>query len=294
MRERPPTFRINRNAALAKGLVFAGLGGGASTLMLADASGYGNHGTLTNMDPPTDWVWVSELGRWCITCDGSDDYAEVPYKDYLAIGRDATAAVTVSAWVRQGATNRAYESYMQKDRQTSSAVLDWVLGSNTTSALWGTGESSDTKAWMQATSSIVAGQWIHLCGTLLASDTTTGSKSLYVNGVSKASGDYTLKNSASTSALEIGGGAWPALADIADTCFWRRVLSPAEIQQLADPSNVLLSGLIDNPRRKLFPAVSFSYKMFVKVGGSFVGVTPKVKISDAFVDSAVSIKGVGF
>jgi len=35
--------RLNPNAQLAKGLVFAGLGGGASTLQYADASSYGNH-----------------------------------------------------------------------------------------------------------------------------------------------------------------------------------------------------------------------------------------------------------
>ena len=29
-----------------------------------DSSGYGNHGTLTNMDAASDWVWIPELGRW--------------------------------------------------------------------------------------------------------------------------------------------------------------------------------------------------------------------------------------
>jgi hypothetical protein len=37
-----------------------------------------------------------------------------------------------------------------------------------------------------------------------------------------------------------------------DPMFYRRCLSPAEIQQLADPSNVMLSGLILPPRRKLW------------------------------------------
>lgn len=40
--------------------------------LLRDLSGYGNHGTLTNMDPATDWV-VSG-GKQALDFDGSDDY----------------------------------------------------------------------------------------------------------------------------------------------------------------------------------------------------------------------------
>ena len=54
-RQRPPTFRINRRAPLANGLVFAGLGGGASTLLYADASGY------CSLCVP----WWSALAQWC-------------------------------------------------------------------------------------------------------------------------------------------------------------------------------------------------------------------------------------
>ena len=43
-------------------------GGGVKAF---DVSGYGNHGTLTNMDPATDWV-VTEKGR-ALDFDGSND-----------------------------------------------------------------------------------------------------------------------------------------------------------------------------------------------------------------------------
>lgn len=39
---------------------------------LLDLSGYGNHGTLTNMDPATDWV--PGPNGWALDFDGSDDY----------------------------------------------------------------------------------------------------------------------------------------------------------------------------------------------------------------------------
>jgi len=41
---------------------------------------------------------------------------------------------------------------------------------------------------------------------------------------------------------------------------WNRALSLPEIQQLADPSNMMLSGLILPPRRKWWPVVSSGFK----------------------------------
>jgi hypothetical protein len=42
---------------------------------LLDRSGYGNHGTLTNMDAGTDWVG-SQYG-WALDFDGVDDYVSI-------------------------------------------------------------------------------------------------------------------------------------------------------------------------------------------------------------------------
>jgi hypothetical protein len=43
---------------------------------------------------------------------------------------------------------------------------------------------------------------------------------------------------------------------IADAMIWSRVLAASEISALADPSNVMLSGLILPPRRRLFAAAT--------------------------------------
>ena len=64
------------NPGLWKGLV--GLWAptlGPTGLTLRDWSGYGNHGTLTNMDPATDYV-PSEKG-WALDYDGDDDFIEL-------------------------------------------------------------------------------------------------------------------------------------------------------------------------------------------------------------------------
>ena len=47
-------------------------GSGATTA--ADTSGNGNNGTLTNMDPATDWV-NGKFGK-ALDFDGSDDYVD--------------------------------------------------------------------------------------------------------------------------------------------------------------------------------------------------------------------------
>ena len=62
--------------------------------ILRDLSGRGNHGTLTNMDPATDWVLSG--GRSALDFDGSNDYVSLPINGMsVASGR----VFTVSAWV---------------------------------------------------------------------------------------------------------------------------------------------------------------------------------------------------
>ncbi|HLD81232.1 MAG TPA: LamG-like jellyroll fold domain-containing protein [archaeon] len=60
----------------------------------ADSSGNGNDGTLTFMDPATDWVVGQERGA--LDFDGADDYVAVGDDDSL----DATTGLTLVAWVK--------------------------------------------------------------------------------------------------------------------------------------------------------------------------------------------------
>jgi hypothetical protein len=52
---------------------------GESGARLFDHSAYGNHGTLTNMDPSTDWV--ASDGKIALDCDGVDDYVSLDGTD---------------------------------------------------------------------------------------------------------------------------------------------------------------------------------------------------------------------
>ena len=62
---------------------------GPTGVTLGDWSGRRKHGTLTNMDPATDWV-PGPMGR-ALDFDGSDDYVDVPFGKGLNVGGDYTA-----------------------------------------------------------------------------------------------------------------------------------------------------------------------------------------------------------
>ena len=75
MSVKPTNPVVNHSHPLARGLVGAWAfedGGGS---VLRDVAGRGHNGTLTNMDPATDWV-VSQHGG-ALDFDGSDDYVSV-------------------------------------------------------------------------------------------------------------------------------------------------------------------------------------------------------------------------
>ena len=62
--------------SLSRGLVGAWCPSlGASGFQLIDRSGYGNHGTLTNMDPATDWV--PSGGKLALDFDNTDDRVDI-------------------------------------------------------------------------------------------------------------------------------------------------------------------------------------------------------------------------
>ena len=84
---------INRYASLRQGLVGAWCPSlGASVFRLIDRSGNNNHGTLTNMDPGTDWV--PSGGKLALDFDGSNDYVDIPDSPSL----NPTKQITICCW----------------------------------------------------------------------------------------------------------------------------------------------------------------------------------------------------
>jgi len=244
-RQRPQFPRIYRPHPLANGLVFAALGGGATTLLCADASGYGNHGTLTNMEPATDWVWVPELGRWALDFDGSNDYAAL-----------ATAAVnsiiglpyTMACWLKTTTTSTS--GVMFAGKLADPYYIAEIEITKTSTVRLG-GNAAGT-AWTNDYATAGFAAWTHIAHV------HTGAAVLcYVNGVAQGSPlakalpstisgfDFALAAKYAGTSSHLAGG-------IADPVLYNRALSPSEIAIHADPSNVMLSGLLGPPRRRVF------------------------------------------
>jgi hypothetical protein len=73
-------------------------GGG---LTAYDWSGQGNHGTLTGMDPPTDWV-MGQFG-YALDFDGTNDYVNLGTK---VDANYSAGQITMSAWIKTAVTGK--------------------------------------------------------------------------------------------------------------------------------------------------------------------------------------------
>ena len=208
--------------ALSDGLVGAwcpSLGATAGTLL--DRAGRNNHGTLTNMDPATDWVQSG--GRGALDFDGVNDFVSLGNSASL----NPTTAISLACWVRY-----------------SASVAIWCIGRDDAtlgrSFALGVRASSDRVLSLQINgtqtiaSSLAVPQntWTHLA--------ITGSPGIgyraYQDGVQTGSATWGAPAS-TTGSTTIGArtyagsqGYWAGQID--DAGIWARGLTPPEIQQL--------------------------------------------------------------
>lgn len=250
LRERPECFDLDPSHPLATGLVFAGLGRLRGTDAFRDSSPYGNHGTLTSMDPGTDWVWVPSLGRWALDFDGSNDYVALPNNM-----RNADAAGTFAAWIKPTTLAAVREIFSLGIGTADNPYLGMYVD---TAGKWTIYEKA-SNAGVISDTAIAAGTQHHVAVMSNGSAWT-----LYLDGVAPTMTVYTANNgkwflsqaSAATfytlGILRRNTNSLPMLGTIGDPLIWNRVLSAAEIASLADPSNVMLSGLLVPTWRRVY------------------------------------------
>lgn len=258
MRERPMEFRMNYDAPLAKGLVFAGLGGHGcvGSMVYPDSSLYGNHGRLVNMDPTTDWVWSPELGRW-----GLDYVGTTAASQYTSIPMTGThSALTIAAIANIRAVTGTYDGIVL-------SRVGSVTGLNVLSA------------------SAIGYHWNSQYYNFSGPAPVIGGYALYAVSVAPDKASLYVNN---TSAINVAshGPTSPALFRIADDAnnegtegrylngtvydvmVWSRALSPSEISALAELSNVDLRvggvPLILPPRRRLWPVSVVHEAVYLK------------------------------
>ena len=244
--QRPEFFQLNPGFhSLKRGLVVLGAGRTHKTTKFTDSSLRKNHGTLTNMEP-TDWVWDSTLNRFALDFDNSNDL--VSGSGSLIYG---TAPFTISAWVNARSLGTDYVAC----KATGASTLTWIW-------YWIADGSLQYKAGTSllnysAAAVMTTGSWIHVCVTDLGTATAAGINQ-FKNGILLAPAtalDSARWSDAVTNLLTVGNRSDAARAidgRIADFCMWSRILSTSEISALADPSNVMLSGLLVPPRRRLW------------------------------------------
>lgn len=247
---------VNKLHPLNRGLVswwlaVPGLMGGLTWIDMVDPSN-GNHGTLTNMTPLTDWVGSDRPGGWgALDLDGSNDFISAPQIDVVA-------AMSVSAWIKADQnTNRGDAVTIGGEGWTLRPVATFDVGRLNRPYFWikdGTGffEAFDTTV-------ITVGRWYYMLGTY---DGETAR--LYIDGVEADNSPNTGPSGdlvAPTGNTIIGAFSedqtknnWNGSLD--DIRIWDRALSADEGVQSYLLSQQGYPRLLNRIDRRLFVAVA--------------------------------------
>jgi hypothetical protein len=219
----------SRNPGLWKGLVFAGLPSlGPTGLTLRDVSGWERHGTLTGMDPATDWI-VSPAGYGVAFSNTTSE--SVRTATALPLD-DLTELSIVSTW-RTGAAQASWDAVASQQLNGNSfgVLLGFASGTTLLMYVRTTGVNTQEDAVVTYSDSLThtsALTW------------TAGSAKLYFDGRTL------LENTDTTGAVNCGTGVGnPFLiglgrtqpnyafnGDVFSVAVYNRVLNPSEIQQL--------------------------------------------------------------
>lgn len=217
---------------------------GPTGATLFDLSGKHSHGSLTNMDPATDWV-ASPHG-WALDFDGSNDYVGLGTG---ALGEviDGSLGATVIVWARYASLTAA--------QYGNRIVVGWMISNNglylsfrgdggNAGKLMVGGRSTSTDSFQSATSAVAlaADSWHQLVGIYdYPGDTITlGIDGRLESPASVSFGSNVYTHSAHATYPDSLGGGVGAESDLAGRIamvqVYRRVLTSAEISRLyADP-----------------------------------------------------------
>ena len=192
---------------------------------LHNLSRYNNWGTLTNMDPATDWV-VSG-GQYALDFDGVNDYVRVP--------ANMPQWRAVSAWVSlntTGATQCVAESYAAG---TLNKGLLFYANASGKAAFDGRDSGGTYRSSGASATTVVGVGWVHLFGQF------SDRLEIWVNGVRESQTATALSGFSTTIDFNLGGldsvgegvptTAWTSgLTD--DVVIYNRALTPNKIWQL--------------------------------------------------------------
>ncbi len=150
--------------------IWAGQGG-----KLYDLSVRGYDGTLTQMDPPTDWV-PTEYGM-ALDFDGSNDYVDTGSDD---LGLSTADDFSIFAFFKTSHDYTAEQGYIACDYGSPG----WYLNVSQTNLLEIANFSTPSKSEIQPSNSVVNdGLWHSAVGTINGSAGSEVKPKLYLDGV---------------------------------------------------------------------------------------------------------------
>jgi hypothetical protein len=183
---------------------------------VADISGFGNDGVLTNMDPSTDWV-SGQIGG-ALEFDGNNDIVLIDDNNIF----DMTYSLTISAWIYPTANGSPDGTILMKGDNPAS----YVLFHETLSGNWfGYFEGKNIKTGGPPNTG-----WTHLVMTYDGLEVN-----LYRNGVVVHTESYTDPIQVTSDPLQIGRNLrWgdPYTGRIDDVRLYNRALSASEVNTL--------------------------------------------------------------
>ena len=195
---------------------------------LRDVSGNGNHGTLTNMDPASDWVGTSK--GLALDFDGSNDYVDCG----VSKSTEVIDSISITGWVRKEVNKSLNQCIINAWRNPYNARVCFILSfwrSDGRLQFFHRNQFGQTDQVFSSVS-IPNNEWTHIATT---SDETTIRH--YINGKSAGSGTQNYQRYADTSyssGIRIGDllGNERLQGSIANMSIYNRALSPTEIKHL--------------------------------------------------------------
>jgi PKD repeat protein len=211
-----PSLPAATPAPDARGLVAAYGFEETSGGIVYDASGNGNHGTISGATR----VGTTQFGR-ALSFDGVDDWVTVNDSNSL----DLSSGMTVSAWVYPTTTTRAWRTVVMKEQTGNGTYFMYAntKSNRPESVVYVNGD----ERVLDGPSRIPANKWTHLASTYNGS-----TQQLFVNGQLVASRPQSGALAVSGGKLRIGGNAiWGEFfaGYIDEVRVYNRALSQAEI-----------------------------------------------------------------
>ena len=141
-----------------------------------DHSGNENHGTMTNMDPATDWV-DGKINK-ALDFDGGDDRIIIPASTTFDVQN-----LSISAWVYS--SNFTQSGFIFEKGLVNTQYSFFFAGGSVCFRTYNSSGSGDSLYKTLAELGISNGNWYHIVATYNGSF-----KKIYVNGVEKGSAVY--------------------------------------------------------------------------------------------------------